>query len=153
MTKKKRGTDTTSDDGSTFLEKVTKLDAILDIAVEQIRKVRGSFKIGRENEGTEYDVTQAQEMVKGWCLVNGRTHTKSECECLVSAILAGVSDPNHFDSVLFGYSIRGEQNLVEERNILNAMQELINGMLAEQKDLLDKFNKVLQQIQAALVFL
>jgi len=57
MTKNKQGRGTASENISTFSEKVAKIDITV--------KVVPSFKIAREDEGIENDVSQTQEMVSG----------------------------------------------------------------------------------------
>lgn len=103
--------------------------------------------IARGKKPTSAEIALVQEIVGEWSREKGRMLTQNETECLVSAIFSGLNNVDYFDGILFGYKLREEHNFTEIQNVLNAMQELINGMIASQKDIMAATTKLLEGIQ------
>lgn len=76
----------------------------------------------------------AREIIIEWGISVGRSLTPSELHCLVTALLTQSElNPEDFDKILLGYAMRGDHNIVECRNVLTAMQELMNNMISNHR--------------------
>nr|DAZ90692.1 TPA_asm: protein 2 [Chamaemelum virus 1] len=94
--------------------------------------------------------SEAADIVSTWSNSTGRGLTKGEFDALVQATMNGICNGiEDYDRVLFGFHVRGEQNVLECRNVCNAMQELLNSMIAGQKDFIIGANRTLAGFQNA----
>ncbi|DAZ90626.1 TPA_asm: protein 2 [Aconitum virus 1] len=79
--------------------------------------------------------TEALQLVSDWSTKTKRSLSKEERDCLITALLSqSMIEVSDFDKILLGYTIRGEHNLNETRNVLNALQEMAHSMVASNKD-------------------
>ncbi|KAK7334988.1 hypothetical protein VNO80_26757 [Phaseolus coccineus] len=79
---------------------------------------------------TSTALSQARTMVMDWATVAKKNLTLDQQTCLVMSMLAGQCNPYNFDLILFGYTLKSEQNVNDMKNVANAIQEMINGSLA-----------------------
>nr|DAZ90752.1 TPA_asm: protein 2 [Lupinus virus 1] len=102
-----------------------------------------------EQHHTETEIDLAKQIVTEWTLQERRPITDSSMECLISAVLKGVVEKERFNDILYGFSFRGDQNILEVRNVLNSTKNMIHTAVSGQQEFLNSSQTILEGFQKA----
>ncbi|BCS90310.1 hypothetical protein [Vitis varicosavirus] len=94
----------------------------------------------------------AEDIVEKWVAREGRGLTRDQKDCLITAIVSGANILcSDFDNIILGHTIRGDHNIIENRNVLNAMQEVLNSLLATLKEFSKSSQRLIDGMHSAAV--
>nr|WLJ21676.1 ORF2 protein [Beet oak leaf virus] len=117
--------------------------------VDMSKDIESSAK--SEEDIVDRKFRDAELIVRSWSKHSGRGLTRDEKGCLIAAVMSGEThDEKTFPSILLGYHLRGEHNVNEIRNVANAMQELLNGMIASHKGIDSASKRAMSGIETAV---
>ncbi|DAF42366.1 protein 2 [Melampyrum roseum virus 1] len=89
-------------------------------------------------------------IVQTWSSERGRSLTSTTQKALINALLSNPSLPTEaFDYILLGWDLRGEQNVLEVKNAMDAHQTLLNTVLTSQNEFRSSSKGMLSGFQNA----